>query len=409
MFLHRTTVIESLLDLSRFSNWNRLLRTTAYVFRAVAIFHNQRTTSGHYRVLQKEEFAKAEAAIMRQIQAEAFPDEVALLSSSAEKQIVSKSSPIYTLTPFLDDEGVIRIGSRTEKASNLAYEAKYPVILPKNHTGTTLLVNSFHRKYLHANGETVLNEIRQRYYIPGLRTVIRRVTRECQLCKVKKAVPRPPMMAPLPSVRLTPFIRPYTFLGVDYFGPLEVNLGRGVAKRWVALFTCLTIRAVHLEVVHSLSTVSCVMAFRRFVARRGAPVEVYSDNATNFVGASRQLIEEIRGINKDCAATFTNAHTTWRFNVPAAPHMGGPWERMVRSVKTGMKAITESTRHPNDETLQTVLLEVESVVNTRPLTYIPLDSAEHEALTPNHFLLYGSNGIKQPASEPVDSGSAFAE
>ncbi|XP_062540966.1 uncharacterized protein LOC134209009 [Armigeres subalbatus] len=212
MFLHRTTVIESLLDLSRFSNWNRLLRTTAYVFRAVAIFQNQRTTSGHYRVLQKEEFAKAEAAIRRQIQAEAFPDEVALLSSSAEKQIVSKSSPIYTLTPFLDDEGVIRIGSRTEKASNLAYEAKYPVILPKNHTGTTLLVNSFHRKYLHANGETVFNEIRQRYYIPGLRTVIRRVTRECQLCKVKKAVPRPPMMAPLPSVRLTSFIRSYTFL-----------------------------------------------------------------------------------------------------------------------------------------------------------------------------------------------------
>ncbi|XP_062542239.1 uncharacterized protein LOC134210212 [Armigeres subalbatus] len=134
MFLHQANAMHSLFDLTRFSDWNRLLRTAAYVFRAVSKFKNQRTTGGHYRILQKEEFAMAETALLRQIQAEAFPDEVALLSNNTEKQIVTKSSHIYTLTPFLDDAGVIRMGSRTEKAPNLAYETKYPVILPKNHT-----------------------------------------------------------------------------------------------------------------------------------------------------------------------------------------------------------------------------------------------------------------------------------
>jgi hypothetical protein len=146
------------------------------------------------------------------------------------------------------------------------------------------------------------------------------------------------------------------------------------------------------------------MAFRRFVARRGAPLEVFSDNGTNFVGADRQLSEEktrIQDIIEDCAATFTNANTQWHFNVPAAPHMGGPWERMVKSVKVAMKAISDSSRHASDEVLETIMLEAEAIVNSRPLTYVPLDSADAEALTPNHFLLYGSTGVKQPAIEPV--------
>lgn len=101
------------------------------------------------------------------------------------------------------------------------------------------------------------------------------------------------MMTPLPKIRLTLFIRPFTYVGVDYFGPLEINVGRSIAKRWAVLFTCLTVRAVYMEVAHSLSSQSCIMAIRRFIARRGAPAEVYTDNGTNFIGASRQLAEEI--------------------------------------------------------------------------------------------------------------------
>ncbi|XP_062552113.1 uncharacterized protein LOC134217383 [Armigeres subalbatus] len=313
--------------------------------------------------------------------------------------MIGKSSPLYRLNPFLDDNGIIRMGSRIEAAPEATFSTKYPVILPNKHSITALITDSFHRRLLHGNNETVNNEMRQMFYIVGLRNLIRKVARNCQKCKVRKATPRPPMMAPLPKARLTPFIRAFTFVGVDYFGPLEVKVGRSVVKRWVALFTCLTVRAVHLEVTHSLSTQSCVMAFRRFIARRGAPREVYSDNGTNFVGANRLLMEEqkmIQQSNRECATTFTNAHTTWRFNVPAAPHMGGPWERMVRAVKSGMKVVSNSSIHPTDEVLETILLEVEGVINSRPLTYIPLDDADDEALTPNHFLLYGSSGVTQP-------------
>ncbi|XP_062542502.1 uncharacterized protein LOC134210470 [Armigeres subalbatus] len=195
-------------------------------------------------------------------------------------------------------------------------------------------------------------------------------------------------------------------------GPFLVKVGRSSVKRWICLFTCLTIRAIHLELVHSLTSTSCVMAFRRFVARRGAPMEIFSDNGTNFVGANRQLSEEkqnIRKINETCASTFTNALTQWHFNVPAAPHMGGPWERMVRSVKVAMQAISNSPRHPSDEVMETIMLEAEGIVNSRPLTYIPLEDENQESLTPNHFLLYGSTGIKQPAVDPVNDGNVLRD
>ncbi|XP_065078605.1 uncharacterized protein LOC135701675 [Ochlerotatus camptorhynchus] len=410
VLLHQFNVLEKLINENRFSNWNRLVRAMAYVHRAVSLLMKRIPVEERGSALQRIEIQEAEYTVLRQVQAEAYADEVTILQNEGT---IVKSSSLYRLTPFLDDHGIIRMGSRIGAAPEASYTTKYPVILPKKHRVTALIIDSFHRCFLHGNNETVHNEMRQQYYISGLRNLIRKVSRECQLCKVRNAVPKPPMMAPLPSVRLTPFIRAFTYVGVDYFGPLEVKVGRSMVKRWVALFTCLTVRAVHLEVTHSLSSQSCIMAFRRFVARRGAPLEVYSDNGTNFVGANRQLSEEqqkILGINRECASTFTNAYTTWKFNVPAAPHMGGPWERLVRSVKTAMKAISGSPRcdevlETSDEVLETILLEAEGIVNSRPLTYVPLEQADGEALTPNHFLLYGSSGVKQPETEPVGDGN----
>ncbi|XP_062704151.1 uncharacterized protein LOC134286543 [Aedes albopictus] len=261
-------------------------------------------------------------------------------------------------------------------------------------------------QFLHANTETVCNELRQRFYIPRMRTLVRNVCRSCKYCKIKKAAPVPPIMGPLPKVRLTPFICPFTYVGVDYLGHFEVKVGRSIVKRWICLFTCLTVRAVHLELAHTLTSKSCIMAFRRFVNRRGAPLEVFSDNGTNFVGTSRQLskdIQRIKIINEDCAATFTNARTQWHFNVPAAPHIGGPWERMVKSVKVSMTAVSDSSHHASDEMFETIMVEAEGIVNSRPLTYVPLEAVDQEALTPNHVLLYSSRGIKQPTVDQLVS------
>ncbi|XP_055605770.1 uncharacterized protein LOC129753945 [Uranotaenia lowii] len=251
--------------------------------------------------------------------------------------------------------------------------------------------------------------MRQKFHIPNLRVVIKKVAKECPLCKLRKAVPHPPKMAVLPVVRLTPNIKPFTHTGIDYFGPLQVKQRRSLVKRWVALFTCLTIRAVHVEVVHSLTTNSCILAIRRFIARRGPPSTIYSDQGTNFKGARNILLEQLQPIHEKCAITFTNASTQWYLNPPATPHMGGAWERMVRSIKIAMEAVANHAQNPCDEVLETVVLEAEAIVNSRPLTYVPLDSAETEALTPNHFLVIGDQAVTQPMSETLLSGSVLRD
>ncbi|XP_055591132.1 uncharacterized protein LOC129743184 [Uranotaenia lowii] len=208
-------------------------------------------------------------------------------------------------------------------------------------------------------------------------------------------------MVPLPEQRLTPYVRPFQYTGLDYLGPVEVTVGRRREKRYVAVFTCLVVRAVHIEVAHSLSKDSCIMAIRRFVQKRGPPSEIFSDNGTNFVGASRELQKQLRDIHLECADTFTNARTNWLFNPPIAPHMGGVRERMVRSIKVSMEALDDG-RKVNDEILLTVLAETESLINARPLTYMPQGTSENQALTPNHFILgfstrdAGTDPIRKP-------------
>ncbi|XP_062563680.1 uncharacterized protein LOC134226732 [Armigeres subalbatus] len=142
------------------------------------------------------------------------------------------------------------------------------------------------------------------------------------------------------------------------------------------------------------------MAMRRFVARRGPPREVYSDNGTCFQGASKELKLQ-QSTTEALMTTFTSTQTKWYFIPPGAPHMGGAWERLVQSVKRAIGAVADSPRKPDDETLETILVEAEFIINSRPLTYIPLESADQESLTPNHFLLGNSSGLKILPSEPL--------
>lgn len=194
-------------------------------------------------------------------------------------------------SPFLDDEGVLRVRSRIDpKAEFYSFDFRNPIILPKQSHVGNLLILRYHQRYAHANAETVINELRQRFYIPKIRSVVKKVVSGCMWCRVYRAKPEEPEMAPLPQTRVQPYVRPFTFTGLYYFGPIIVKRGRTNFKRWVALFTCLTVRAVHLEVANALSTESCKMAIRRFVARRGAPQQIFSDNGTNFRGAARELL-----------------------------------------------------------------------------------------------------------------------
>ncbi|XP_062542407.1 uncharacterized protein LOC134210369 [Armigeres subalbatus] len=228
------------------------------------------------------------------------------------------------------------------------------------------------------------NELRQLYYIPHLDGVVRWVAASCVWCKVCHCRPKAPRMAPLPVQRVTPNLRAFDYVGVDYLGPLDVTIGHRTEKRWNALFTCMLTRTVHLEVAHGLTTQSCLMAIHRFIGCRGWPIEFFLDNGTNLRGASKEVVEAV-DIRDDCADQLTNARTKWMFNPPVAPHMGGVWERLVRSVKELLTAFNDG-RRLTDEILQTVLVEAEDIINSRPLTYVSQQSDEAEALTPNHLL-----------------------
>ncbi|XP_053686345.1 uncharacterized protein LOC128735887 [Sabethes cyaneus] len=393
---------EPVLDFNRFSTWTRLLRTVAYVLRFLSNISKPKPKIGGS--LMQTELLGAENTIWKLVQRESYPDEIAILERAksdptAKFEPLDRRSQLYTLMPTIDEIGLLRQQSRIVAAEYVAYDTRYPIILPTKHRAVSLLTEDYHRRYHHANNETVVNELRQRYVISSLRRLVKTVSYKCQMCKIRKARPTNPPMAALPPARLAVHVPPFTHVGLDYFGPFFVKVGRSQVKRWIALFTCLTIRAVHLEVAFSLSTVSCISCVRRFIGRRGPPSEIFSDNGTNFQGAERILREQI---SKGLSETFTSTTTKWNFNPPGAPHMGGAWERLVRSVKSAMKDAYNEGKL-SDEELLTLVVEAENIVNSRPLTYLPLDSEESAALTPNHFLLGQSSGAK-PAS--VDSSGS---
>ncbi|XP_065356291.1 uncharacterized protein LOC135950688 [Calliphora vicina] len=145
----------------------------------------------------------------------------------------------------------------------------------------------------------------------------------------RRTLPVPPLMGSLPKDRLTPYIRPFSYTVLDYFGPLIVTVGRRHEKRWVALFTCLTIRAIHLEVAFDLSTDACILAIRNFINRRGLPTRLRSDNGTNFVGADKvaKRFNEVFDVAQ-IQDELTSKGIDWQFNCPHNPAEGGIWERM---------------------------------------------------------------------------------
>ncbi|XP_026733916.1 uncharacterized protein LOC113498174 [Trichoplusia ni] len=297
---------------------------------------------------------------------------------------LENTSKLKKIDVYIGDEGDIKLRSRTMKFRDGGLRKINPVILDGRQRIAQLIIRSYHEKFLHGNTATVMNEVRQKYWILGLRATLKAVAHGCQWCKLRKSTPAIPPAGDLPSERLQHHQFPFACTAVDYFGPMQVTIGRRVEKRWVALFTCLTTRAVHLELAPSLSASSMIMALRRMAARRGTPRTLFSDNGTNFVGA-----------NKELEAAALEKGIKWKFIPPGSPNMGGAWERLVRTVKTAL-AVVLNERSPPEEVLHTLMTEVEHIVNSRPLTPVSMDPNDAESLTPNHFLLGRSCGAMAP-------------
>ncbi len=198
-------------------------------------------------------------------------------------------------------------------------------------------------------------------------------------------------MAPLPRHRLIPFQRPFTHVGLVFFGPCNITIYRHKVKRYVLLITCLNYRAVHLEVAASLDLSSFLIAFAFFTAQRGRPSVVYSDNGTQIVAGDKTIQQGIERLKEqNIVGQVVKQEIEWHFSPRLAPHFGGIWESLVKSAKVALEAIVES-RPLTEELLRGFVIQAESLLNGRPLTYVSVDPRDPEPLTPNHFLLVQSS------------------
>ena len=376
---------------------------TAWTRRFV---HNSRTKAAADRRTgppTAQELRDAEHVWLLNVQAEQFGAEVAALQQGKR---LPAGSRLHQLTPFLDSSGLLRVGGRLRHAQ-LDYEAKHQVILPAKGDVTRLIVTDRHNKLSHAGAEHVLTHLRQQFWVICGRAAVKRHTHAYMVCRRRSAQPRPPLMGDLPAFRVGEPAPVFARVGVDFFGPMAVKKHRKREKRYGCLFTCLSTRAVHIELAHSLDTDSFIMAMRRMMARRGNIKLVCSDNGANFRAGERKLRESLQQWNQTkIADTLSQEGVEWIFNPPAAPHFGGVFERLVRSAKRALSAVL-GDRAVDDETLRTVVTEVEALLNGRPLTHVSTDPADYQPLTPNHFLIgRASPQLHLPACSPTVTSAA---
>ena len=333
-----------------------------------------------------EDLMRAEKAIIRFCQHQSYPEEMAKLEKTKfVGKGLRRNSTIYKLDPVLED-GVLRVGGRLSKAA-MPEEAKRPIILPKHIHVSTLILRHIHEQLGHGGRNHVLSQLRKRFWIVNANSAARKVISKCVVCRCVRGRIGEQKMADLPKERLEADLPPFSNVGVDYFGPFETKRGRSLVKRYGVIFTCMSSRAVHLEMAHSLDTDSCIHALRRFISRRGQVTCIRSDNGTNLVGAKRELQDAISNWNKEkIQNTMLQKGIQWTFNPPAASHHGGVWERLIRMVRQTLNSIAHE-QPLDDEGLQTLFCEVESILNSRPISTVHEDDSDLEALTPNHILL----------------------
>lgn len=390
-------VISTLFD--NISDYRTIKRTLGFCVRFIRLSqqHRRKTRSlvstavdiESVLPLTCDELKLAEQYIWRWAQQSDFESEIKMLAIG---KAIKKSS-ILSLSPFLDNQSILRVGGRLKNAS-CSVGAKHQVILPRSHRLCQAILKSMHKTYLHPTAATLFNLSRQKYWIIGGKVLAKKITNDCKVCFKLKSQPKPQIMGDLPAVRTTP-TRCFSKVGLDYAGPFQIVIRRGRAKApvkaYVAVFICMVTKAIHLEAVMDLSTDTFIAALRRFISRRNAPTDIYSDNGTNFKGARHKLTEleqvlQNSARNKTITDFLTGKGTQWHFIPPASPSMGGLWEAGVKCMKHHLIRATENAILSLDE-FSTLLCEIEAILNSRPLIPCSIDPNDDMPLTPAHFLL----------------------
>lgn len=389
--------------LSNYSSFTKLQRVWAYCLRFTQNLKNRDTKiTGP---LQTHELKQSLTSIVKLVQQEAFQADIRSLVNS--KQVRSTSS-LKALNPFIDKEGLIRVGGRLSN-SKLGYCEKHPLILPKNHHVTNLIIKLIHLKHFHSGTQATLYAIREKFWPIAGRNSVKRVINQCIQCCRAKPYEYSYIMGDLPRDRVTP-TRPFLNTGIDYCGPFFVKerkfRNRNKLKVYAAVFVCFSTKACHIELVTDLTTSAFLAALRRFFARRGKSANIYSDNATNFVGANRELkilqnFIQSKSHNHRLTEVLANDNITWHFLPPRSPHFGGLWEAAVKSFKRLFSHTIGDTLFTYEE-LYTYTTEIEAILNSRPITPISSDPNDLNALCPSHFLI-GDSLMSVPEQDITDT------
>ncbi|XP_012218148.2 uncharacterized protein [Linepithema humile] len=382
VIIHVTNVSEWELS-TRYSEWSKLLKVTALILRFVKLTKRQlpRTKLLYTTQLMTE----AKTFWIKSMQSSLYTTELNLLRAGKR---LPRSSSLLPLGPFIDDDGVIRMGGRLMHAP-LTFAQKHPIILSQTPL-TRIIVRDAHLRSLHGGTSLTLRLLREEYWILRAKIIVRSIIGQCVICSRHRANLSKQKMAHLPEIRIN-VARPFMKVGIDYAGPLPVRAfaGRGHQSRkaYMALFVCLITRAVHIELVTDLSSAAFIAAFRRFCSRRGIPAIVLSDNGTNFRGAQTELYRMFYAGMCDGAveSSMASLGIEWHFIPASAPHFGGIWEAGVKSVKHHLKRIVGVHTLTIAE-LETLLCQVEACLNSRPIAGLSNSPDDLSYLTSGHFL-----------------------
>nr|CAH7760137.1 unnamed protein product [Callosobruchus chinensis] len=384
----------------KFSSLSTLKRVISWIYRFVENCRKPKEER-NFESLSVKEIDTSFCTLIKIVQHSHYASELKALVSGDS---ISKSN-ILNLSPFVDKDGILRVGGRLRN-SPYVFDKKHPILLPPKCHLSLLIFRSKHLQLYHVGPSALLAAVRDKFWITSGRNLAKDVVKNCKICFRQNSKILTPIMGQLPKSRFACEF-PFNVTGTDYAGPFLIKDKRGrgakLSKAYLCIFICFSVKAVHVELVTSLSTETFIMALRRFVSRRGLPSIIYSDNGRNYTGANSELKELACLFQKEKSKIVDLAAQegiTWKFIPAHSPHFGGLWEAGVKSFKYHLKRTLGNCNYTYEE-FSTILVQIEAILNSRPLCPLSSDPNDYSALTPAHFII-GRAPIDLPDPDVTD-------